>query len=401
MEGNRVRWIAISVIAILGLIGSITLGILYAQTSGKLGDAEDNITSLESQISTFNSTLTSLDTSLANLNAALEASNQQIDQLNEDLLASKTALSDAVARVSPSVVYIEVAFNDPETGQVAYATGSGVIMSEDGYILTNKHVIAEAIDAIVILQDRRIFYVSDIFEDDILDLAVVKIDAPNLTAATFGDPSQIQLGDTVIALGYPLSMSPEDGGITVTSGIVSNLGRSFFIENDPYYDLIQTDAAINPGNSGGALINLNGEVIGINSAGTFSAQNISFAINVATARHIYEDLVQFGEARHPYMGLFVNDYFEEICGKQGCVEQQVGALITEIEVPGPTFTAGLRLGDVVISMDGEDIYSAADFIRTLWRYDTGDTVSITLLRDTMEIEITLTLPARPTESNYL
>jgi len=215
------------------------------------------------------------------------------------------SFSEIVNEVMPSVVFILSELDFP--GQPVIVSGSGVILSSDGYILTNRHVVEDASDVEVTLQDRRVYQASGVWMDNILDLAVVKIDAPDLTPSEFGDPDTISVGDWVIALGHSLGLGPEEGGATVTSGIVSNLGRSFFIDDTAYYDVIQTDAAINPGNSGGPLVNLAGEVIGINSAVTAGAENVGFAINIATARHVFEDLVQFGEPRHPYLGATVED----------------------------------------------------------------------------------------------
>lgn len=393
----RFKWLAITLIVVLSIVVGTNSFFLF-QISNELSDIELQVNSLSSEISGAGG-------NIANLNSSLDSTNQRIAELDEQtagFLKSVTAVVDSVAKVMPSVVYIEIAFIDPDTGQISYASGSGVIMSQSGYILTNRHVVEGAIDTIVILQDKRVYYPTDILADDILDLAVVKIDAPDLVAATFGDPTAIKLGDTVIALGYPLSLSPEAGGATVTSGIVSNLGRSFFIEDTPYYDLIQIDAAINPGNSGGPLINLDGEVIGINSAGAGGEiQNFNYAINVATASHVFEDLVNFGQAQHPYLGLFIDDYYEQICGKQGCTFQQVGALITDIDPSGPGYIAGLQTNDIILKLGDNDVSSAADFIRSFWRYDAGNTVSLIVQREGVQNTITLTLPIRPSDSPYI
>jgi serine protease Do len=217
------------------------------------------------------------------------------------------SFSKVVDKVMPSVVHILVEVPADQPDEFGIASGSGVILRPDGYILTNRHVVEGSRRTEVTLQNRQVYVVSDIWTDDILDLAVIKIDAQDLPTAEFGDPDSIKVGDWVVALGHPLGLSADEGGATVTAGIVSNLGRSFTIQGVPYYDVIQTDTAINPGNSGGPLVNLKGEVVGINSAGLGEAQNINFAINIATAREVFEDIVQYGRVLRPYLDAVLDD----------------------------------------------------------------------------------------------
>ncbi len=172
------------------------------------------------------------------------------------------------------------------------------------------------------------------------------------------------------------------------------LSRSFFIGSTPYFDVIQTDAAINPGNSGGPLINLTGEVIGINSAGTSQAQNINFAINVATARHVFEDLVKFGRADHPFLGATLEDVTPSIACEI-CLNQKVGVLVTDVEPDGPADLAGLQKEDIIMTFDEQEIASVATLIRVLWRRHAGDTIPITFWRDGTVMETTVTLGQRP------
>jgi serine protease Do len=231
-----------------------------------------------------------------------------------------------------------------------------------------------------------------------MDLAVIKIDGQNLPFAPIGDAESLSIGDVVIALGHPLGISPDEGGATVTYGIVSNLGRSFWIEDNPYYDVIQTDAAISPGNSGGPLINTSGEVIGINSAGTFEGQNLNYAISMATAGHVYEDLVTFGEAHHPYLGVSLVDNLEFEPGG-GPLAQINGALIIEVEPGSPADLGGLEPGDIIVALDGIATPSVADLIKHLWRQHSGDTVTFTVQRGTSEIEISVLLEERPDDTD--
>jgi serine protease Do len=273
-------------------------------------------------------------------------------------------------------------------------------LSPDGYILTNKHVVDGAVYAEVVLQDRRIFEVDDIYLDYVLDLAVVKINGENLPSAQIGDPSTLEIGDIVIALGHPLGMSPEEGGATVTSGIVSNLGRSFWIEDTPYYDVIQTDVAISPGNSGGPLINSFGQVIGINSAGIDIGQNLNFAISIATAGHIFEDLVTFGEAHHPYLGVFLQDNLEFLPGDL-FTAQITGARITGVDFGSPASLSGLRLNDVIIALNNEAVSSTADLIKLLWRQHDGESITLTVQRSSDEVTINVLLEGRSDNSEYI
>ena len=293
----------------------------------------------------------------------------------------------------PSVVYFLVEV-DIEGSGTFMASGSGVIMSEDGYVLTNRHVVEGATSVDATLQDRSTVPVEDFWVDDLLDLAVVKLDGTGLPAASFADPSTLRVGDWVVALGHPFGLSPEQGGATVTAGIVSSLGRAFFIGAIPYYDAIQTDAAINPGNSGGPLVNLDGEVVGINSAGNPEAQSIGYAINVRTARRVYEDLVEFGEVRRTYIGARFGDLTPEVVCAE-CLSRRVGVRLFEIVEGGPASTAGLLENDVVVGADGEEISSVTQLVAVLWSKKIGDTVELAVYRDGNRIEATVVLGAYP------
>jgi serine protease Do len=303
------------------------------------------------------------------------------------------SFAETVEKAMPSVVYIFTELQSPRPGQFG-ASGSGVIMDPRGYILTNRHVVEGARRAEVTLQDRSFYEVTDIWLDDTLDLAVIKIDAQDLTAIQFADPDEIQVGDWAIALGHPLGISPTEGGATVTVGVVSNLGRSFAIQGVPYYDIIQTDAAINPGNSGGPLVNLDGEVIGINSAGDLEAQNINYAINVATARRVYEDIIQYGRVVRPYLGAVLNDITPDVACEL-CLAKRVGAIIMSVEPGGPADAAGLKANDILIKFGDIDVISAAQLVKELWRHEVGKQVEVTFWREETEQVTTVTLAERP------
>ncbi|MBI2869679.1 MAG: trypsin-like peptidase domain-containing protein [Chloroflexi bacterium] len=306
------------------------------------------------------------------------------------------SLSRVVNRVLPSVVYINVLSEETDFfGEPFEAAGSGVILRSDGYILTNKHVVEGARTIEVTLHDRRVYQVSagNKWLDDIVDLAVLKIDEKDLPTVTFADPDGIEVGDWVVAIGHALGLSPVEGGATVTQGIVSNLGRSISIDGEDYYDLIQTDAAIIPGTSGGPLVNQAGAEVGINAAGATAAQAIGFAINVGTARHVFEDLVKYGRPHHPYIGMALGDVTP--ASVKDARAPRAGALITDIEPSSPAHLGGLLAGDIVTQFGKAQIRTAADLIKELWRLDVGDKVDIVYWRENTEVKITVTLGQRP------
>ena len=193
---------------------------------------------------------------------------------------------------------------------------------------------------------------------------------------------------------HPLGLSPSDGGATVTVGIVSNLGRSFSLDGVPFYDIIQTDAAINPGNSGGPLINMDGEVIGINTAGAGDAQNINFAINAATAKRVFEDIVQSGRVVRPYLGASLDDITPSAISSYS-LTRKVGAILVGVELNGPAQRAGLKQYDVIAGFGGVEITSAAQLIKELWKHKVGETVAIKFWRGETEMKTELTLGERP------
>jgi serine protease Do len=278
-----------------------------------------------------------------------------------------------VEKAIPSVVYVYAEI--PSDSGPVLSAGSGVILRPDGYILTNKHVVNGTTHAEVTLENRTTYPVAGVWVDDQMDLAVLKIEARDLTAMPFADPRTIRTGDWVIALGHALGISPLEGGLSVTGGVVSNLGRSFVISGVQHYDVIQTDAAINPGNSGGPLVNLSGELVGINSAGAVDVQNIGFAINVGSARHVFEDLATYGKSHHPYLGIMAIDVTQDVAKRIGCACND-GALISEVEAYGPCAAAGLKRDDMIASFGGDRVYYTADLLKYLWRHDVGDRVEI-------------------------
>jgi len=302
--------------------------------------------------------------------------------------STPSSFGDVVDATMPSVVYVLVEY-EIEGAESLYSAGSGVIMTSDGYVLTNRHVVEGASNLDVTLQDRSTRPVEDFWIDDVLDLAVIKLEASDLPIAEFA-AAPPRVGDWVVALGHPFGLSPGESGATVTAGIVSSLGRAFVIGDTLYYDVIQTDAAINPGNSGGPLVNLEGEVVGINSAGDPGAQSVGYALSAETAKRVYDDLVAYGEVRRPYFGAFPTELTPEIACRE-CLERRVGVVLVGVLPGGPADEAGLQDNDVVVSIDGEDIASVTQFIAAIWSKRPGDEAPMVVYRGGTRLDVTVVL----------
>ena len=258
------------------------------------------------------------------------------------------------------------------------SVGSGVIVDgEQGYVLTNNHVIANADQIVVTLRDRRQFAAELIGTDPDTDIAVLRIPAEDLTTLRMGDSDRLEVGDFVVAIGNPFGI-----GQTVTSGIVSALRRSG-LGIEGFEDFIQTDASINPGNSGGALVNLRGDLIGINTAiiGPGGGNvGIGFAIPINMAREVMDQLVTYGEVRRGRLGVHAQDITPEIADALG-VDLDRGAIITQVMRGSPAANAGIKAGDLVIAADGEPVRSATHLRNKIGLLRVGETIELTVLRD--------------------
>ena len=262
--------------------------------------------------------------------------------------------------------------------------GSGVVVDPRGYILTNEHVIWRATRVSVTLADRRKFDAEVIGVDPRSDLAVLKIEATDpLPAANLGHSGDLMIGETVIAIGNPYGLSN-----TVTIGVVSSLKRSVKAGDRVYSDFVQTDASINPGNSGGALLNIEGALIGVNTAILGEGQGIGFAIPVDRARKVFEDLIRYGEVRVAWLGVDVRDLddgdYAAITAEEGVPAAggavsiaAPGVLVRRVYAGGPAEKAGLSAGDLVMKLGEEAVRSRTDFETALSRYKTGDQVELT------------------------
>ncbi|GFO56534.1 peptidase [Geomonas sp. Red276] len=262
--------------------------------------------------------------------------------------------------------------------------GSGFIISDDGYILTNNHVVAGANEIKVKLSDGREFKGEIKGRDEKLDLALVKIDAKgHLPAAPLGDSDKAEVGEWVMAIGNPFGLAQ-----TVTAGIISAQGR--VIGSGPYDDFIQTDASINPGNSGGPLFNSKGEVIGINTAILSGGQGIGFAIPVNMAKAIIDQLKQNGKVTRGWLGVSVQMVTADLAQSFG-LEGEKGALVSEVTKDSPADKAGLQGGDIILQFDGRTIHEMSELPRMVAATPAGKTVKVVILRDGKQKEVPVTI----------
>src|SRR5262245_3702648 len=312
---------------------------------------------------------------------ALERKSEATDltQTSSPSEISRTFIN-AAKRIKPAVVHIKVGTRG--------ATGSGVIVSSDGYILTNNHVASAANELTVKLSDGRELRAQRIGVDPKTDLALIKVQAQNLPYATLGDSSKVEQGEWVIALGSPFWLEQ-----TMTAGIVSAIGRKF---NGPYDNYIQTDASINPGNSGGALVNMNGEVIGINTSILSKgggSEGVGFAIPSNLARSVKDQLLgnsgAYARANAPvsrgYLGVSVQD--------QQTAEG--GAVVAELTNGSPASAAGLRGGDVIVEFDGKPVGSSQQLAEIIASTPLGRTVKLKFVRNGQAQTASVTLAERP------
>jgi Do/DeqQ family serine protease len=326
-------------------------------------------------------------------------------------LRADTSIADVTERVLPSVVNISTTtagksrgpalfdpfFNDSESpfrgrpgAREGKSLGSGVIVSAGGYVLTNSHVVADATDIRVSLSDGRELSAQVVGSDPKSDLAVLALEGKigKLEPVRFGRSNKIRLGQIVLAIGNPFGV-----GQTVTMGIISAKGRSGMGIVD-YEDFIQTDAAINPGNSGGALVNLDGELIGINTAilsRTGGYQGIGFAIPTDMARPIMNSLIRDGHVDRGFLGVNIQTLTRELATSAGLADDQRGVLVTRVLQASPAARAGLRQGDVITRIDDKDTFTAAHVVNAVGMAGSGKRVRLRVLRSgktrTLRVEL--------------
>lgn len=326
-------------------------------------------------------------------------------QESTSVAALPVDFSEAASRATPSVVYInsisqgvtysnwDWLFGEVPGRQTQVSSGSGVIFTADGYIVTNNHVVASA-ERIEVNYNKRVYPAELVGTDPSTDLAVIKIQGKGLPAISLGNTRDLQVGEWVVAVGNPFSLAS-----TVTAGIVSAKGRKIGILEDkfPIESFIQTDAAINPGNSGGALVNKKGELVGINTAilsRTGSYTGYAFAVPVDIARKVFSDLVKYGIVQRAVFGGRVVEYDYANAKKYDLdtrVENYQGVLLERIDREGPAMQAGLKPGDVITHINGIEINSQSAFEEELsYRYP-GDKITIAYLRDNKQSTTSVTL----------
>lgn len=306
----------------------------------------------------------------------------------DDLLldAYSNAVTHATERVRPSVVYIEVeqrANGRQPYGREMRGSGSGFLFTPDGFILTNSHVVHDASRLHVTLADGRRLRAETIGEDPDTDLAVVRIDAPDLVPVKLGDSDKVKAGQLAIAIGSPLGFQ-----YTVTAGVVSALGRSLRAQTGRLMDnIIQTDAALNPGNSGGPLITSRAEVIGVNTATIPSAQGLCFAIGINTAKFVAGRLIRDGKIRRGYLGIGGQtvDLHRRIV-RHLHLTQETGILVISVEPDSPAQRAGLHEGDLLIAYDNEPLATVDSLHRVLTEHRIGAAGKLTVFHQGEVVE---------------
>jgi S1-C subfamily serine protease len=297
-------------------------------------------------------------------------------------------------KVVPSIVAIEVAADNGDDTFSAFASGSGVVLSRDGLIVTNQHVIEGADLAQVVLQNGVVYQATVIGGDRVTDLAVLRIDAPGLIPIELGSTETLSIGDMAVAVGNPLGLP---GGASVTVGVVSAFDREVTVgagTNDRLFGMLQTDAPITRGSSGGALVDGRGRLIGITTAigvTDAGAEGVGFAIPVELMTRITDELIDAGSVRHTFLGVWLEDFFTSRDGAQ----IPNGAVVRSVIEPSGAFDAGLREGDRLVAIDGRPIITKEDIINTLRELRVGDTISLEIVRDGSPSRVDVTLGERP------
>lgn len=284
----------------------------------------------------------------------------------------------------------------PEESFSTQSLGSGFIVSEDGYILTNHHVVVDADEIIVRLSDRREFIAELVGSDARSDVAVLKVKADDLPAVKLGKPDELSVGEWVLAIGSPFGFDH-----SVTAGIVSAIGRS--LPNDTYVPFIQTDVAINPGNSGGPLFNLEGEVVGINSqiySRTGGFMGLSFAIPIDVALEVTEQLKSSGHVTRGWLGVLIQDVTLELAESFG-MKQPSGALVAKVLPGSPAEEAGIQVGDIILSYGDSEVTYSRDLPPIVGRSTVGSKVGVNVLRNGKRVKLGVTLAALPEDESNL
>lgn len=359
----------------------------------------------------------SIRSQILGTSSSLSGSNNSSSSSENSGYVSQTSLSNysdtavyAANKILPSIVGIKVEYNvnslismfgRQTQSTTAQASGSGIIISEDGYILTNNHIVSTSSEesyyevseatkvTVTLFGDETEYEAQIIGTDEQTDLAVIKIDKPGLTKAEFADSDNIKVGEFAMAVGNPLGLES-----TITCGVVSAVNREVTDSDGKTYTLIQTDAAINAGNSGGALVNSQGQVIGINTLkleGT-GIEGMGFAIPINSTEDITSQLIQYSKVKRPYIGITGMDLDEETAKANNLV---VGVYVKAIDDFSAAEKAGLRIGDVIIKADGKDIKTMDELNEIKNSHQIGDEMTVKVNRDGEEKDLTITLGEQP------
>jgi S1-C subfamily serine protease len=373
-------WLFLAGAVVAGILGALlTVGILAA--TGTFDDPE---------------AVAAPPATTANAEQAAQPVEIPPTQIINDLGAAVNATAVAVKAV-PSIVTITVVHSGEEgEDAVGVGSGSGVVMSAEGHIITNHHVVEGGDTFSVEFEDGRVYEATLVGSDDLTDIAVLQISATGLIPADFGSSEALKLGDSVVAIGNPLG---QEGGASVTVGIISAFDRRVdFSVDDFLHGMIQTDAAINSGSSGGALFNVDGDLIGITSAiGVSQAgpEGIGYAIPVELVDRITAEIIEVGDVAHPFLGVTVGTHYLET--DDGAIAP-AGAIIDSIEdTDSAAGLAGIEAGDVVIAIGGKEITDQTGLILAVRLYRVGDEVEFVVLRDAENETFTVVMGQRPAE----
>ncbi len=392
-EKRGVRRVLIGVFMMLCLIAGSALGIyvlspeLSGQNGGSIAQAP-TATQPRLQEQTAVQPVSTPDASLTTQNPEIGGEKPSID-------GSEGVYVQIADKVGPAVVVVRI--DNPEYSDEYDPQGTGIIISTDGYIVTNNHVIADRAynDIVVVTSDGKEYKAGLVGMDETTDLAVIKISAKGLTAAALGDSDALKVGEEVVAIGNALGM----GSGTVTTGIISGLNKQ--ITNEEYYtqEYIQTDAAINPGNSGGPLINLSGEVIGINTLKSYiaeydangqavSSEGIGFAIPINTALPVILQIMTEGSVVHP--GIGITGTVDEN-HQYNTADAPDGVTVVSVVEGGPADLAGIQPNDIITAADGTALTSVEDLTAVIQEHEVGDRITLTVWRSGREHQATVTI----------
>lgn len=331
-----------------------------------------------------------------NTNIVATKTIQTVDEVKQQ----SNQIADVVENVTSSVVGISKIKDAGTTiflkdGTSNLGIGTGVIVSENGYILSNEHVTGSKYsNCYITLENGKTYNATVVWSDTSIDLSISKINVKNLPYATLGDSDNVRIGETVYAIGNPIGFEFQR---TVTSGIISAVNRTVKIDEDGkstyMEDLIQTDATINPGNSGGPLINPNGNIIGINSVKITSAEGIGFAVPINVVKPIIEKYMKDEKFEEASLGIFAYDK-EIIPYVDGSVDIQKGIYIAQISLDSPAGKTGLKVGDIIVKIDDLELTKMCDLRRYIYTKSPGDDVKLTIYRNKKEIQINIKLGSK-------